>query len=130
MHFAPPTPSLDLPCAVPNFMAIPAVTANPHTRYTVYKIREMRWRKRFSRSHWRCCMSLFLIPLLRCHYSPKMRAVLVNRVIPVVILHKGMGYSLDSMGFTSLYEEAGGGVTITKLLKGYLKVRLWVLMRD
>ena len=22
MHFAPPTPSLDLPCAVPNFMAI------------------------------------------------------------------------------------------------------------
>ena len=34
MHFAPPTPSLDLPCAVPNFMAIPAVTANPHARYT------------------------------------------------------------------------------------------------
>ena len=34
MHFAPPTPSLDLPCAVPNFMAIPAVTANPHPRYT------------------------------------------------------------------------------------------------
>ena len=32
MHFALPTPGLDLPCAVPNFMAIPAVTANPHTR--------------------------------------------------------------------------------------------------
>ena len=33
MHFAPPTPSLNLPCAVPNFMAIPTVTANPHTRW-------------------------------------------------------------------------------------------------
>ena len=33
MHFAPPTAGLDLPCAVPNFTAIPAVTANPHTRY-------------------------------------------------------------------------------------------------
>ena len=33
MHFALPTPSLDLPCVVPNFTAIPAVTANPHTRY-------------------------------------------------------------------------------------------------
>ena len=35
MHFAPPAAGLDLPCVVPNFMAIPAVTANPHTRYTV-----------------------------------------------------------------------------------------------
>ena len=33
MHFAPPTPGLHLPCTVSNFMAIPAVTANPHTRY-------------------------------------------------------------------------------------------------
>ena len=33
MHFAPPTAGLDLPCVVPNFTAIPAVTANPHTRY-------------------------------------------------------------------------------------------------
>ena len=34
MHFAPPTPSLDLPCAVPNFMEKPAVTAQP--AYPVY----------------------------------------------------------------------------------------------
>ena len=34
MHFALPTASVDLPCTVQNFMAIPAVTANPHTRYT------------------------------------------------------------------------------------------------
>ena len=33
MHFTLPTPDLDLPCTVPNFMAIPAVMANPHTRY-------------------------------------------------------------------------------------------------
>ena len=67
--------------------------------------------------------------LLRCHYSPKLRAVLVNRVIPVVILYKGMGYSLDSMGFTSLFEEAGGGVTITKLLKGYLNRACMVCLK-
>ena len=29
MHFAPPTSSADLLCAVPNFMGIPAVTAQP-----------------------------------------------------------------------------------------------------
>ena len=33
MHFALPTAGLDLLCAVPNFTAIPAVTANPHSRY-------------------------------------------------------------------------------------------------
>ena len=34
MHFVLPTSGLDLPCAVPNFTGIPAVTANPHTQYT------------------------------------------------------------------------------------------------
>ena len=33
MHFAPPTSHTDVPCAVPNFTGIPAVTANPHPRY-------------------------------------------------------------------------------------------------
>ena len=36
MHLAPPTSHTDVPCEVPNFTGIPAVTANPHPRYTVH----------------------------------------------------------------------------------------------
>ena len=36
MHFVLPTSGLDVPCAVPKFTGIPAVTANPHTQYSLY----------------------------------------------------------------------------------------------
>ena len=58
MHFAPPTAGLDLPCVVMNFMAIPAVTANPHTRYRTCPYGKFGFENVWLNVNYMCCGSL------------------------------------------------------------------------